>query len=189
MKYTFQFLLLIIIFIISYNNSILSNITTIKSTYDNRYYKVKNDENKYKKVEVLSKINEKVLQLIHIVYNMNEDNEHIKRLYNTYNQDSLSENLDMDYTAYSLNKGQEISICLIDINGNMITDINTILFVVIHELAHIMTIEVGHPPIFWDNMKYLLKVAVDNNIYKYIDYENEPTYYCGIHVNRTPYKK
>ena len=42
---------------------------------------------------------------------------------------------------------------------------NTILFVVIHELAHVMTEEIGHPPIFWENMKYLLEESEKFVIY------------------------
>ena len=187
MEQVVQFLLFIIVFIIAFNNSIFSNIIEVYSEYDNRYYRVKNDEHKHKKIKVLSTINKKILQLIDILKSNND--EHIQRLYNTYNPDNLSENLDIEYTAYSLNKGQEISVCLIDTSGNIITDINTLLFVIIHELAHIMTPEVGHPPIFWKNMEYLLKVASDNGIYQYVDYEKEPVYYCGVLVNRSPYRK
>ena len=56
----------------------------------------------------------------------------------------------------------------------VVIDDNTVLFVVIHELAHIMTHEVGHTPLFWNNMKYLLEVGEKVGIYQPVNYsENQ----------------
>ena len=62
------------------------------------------------------------------------------------------------------------------------------MFVVIHELAHIMTIEIGHTKLFWDNMKYLLEQGKECNIYTPIDYHKYPQIYCGMEINSTPYR-
>ena len=91
------------------------------------------------------------------------------------------------YKAYSLNKGEEIVLCLHDKDGKLIQDKNTMKFVLIHELAHVMTVENGHPPIFWKNMGYLLKEASSIGIYDAIDYSKNPVYYCGVLVDKTPY--
>ena len=40
------------------------------------------------------------------------------------------------------------------------------MFVAIHELAHVMTKSVGHTEEFWTNMKFLLKIAIKEGIYK-----------------------
>ena len=72
-------------------------------------------------------------------------------------------------------------------DGKLITDKNTMKFVLIHELAHIMTVENGHPPIFWKNMGFLLKEANSIGIYDAIDYSKNPVYYCGVLVDKTPY--
>ena len=45
-----------------------------------------------------------------------------------------------------------------------------------------MTKEIGHPPPFWKNFKRLLKKAVDNNLYKKIDYKDNPEKYCGLTI-------
>ena len=50
-----------------------------------------------------------------------------------------------------------------------------------------MTEEIGHPPIFWENMKYLLEESEKVGIYKPINYEKEPEQYCGMEINTTPY--
>lgn len=190
MNYLLLFLVLVIISIMVYNMFIKDkNLIYIKCEYDNIHYLVKNDENKYEKVHILYEINKKVNEIIN---NLKQSdyykNKHIRHLCNTYNPKSLYENIDPEYTSYSLNKGQEIRLCLIDPNNkSVITDVNTILFVVIHELSHIMTPEVGHPPNFWKNMSFLLKFSIDNNIYKYVNYEKYPVLYCGVNVNKTPY--
>ena len=62
------------------------------------------------------------------------------------------------------------------------------MFVLIHELAHIMTKENGHPPIFWKNMGYLLEEAKKVGIYIPVDYSREPVDYCGTLIDKTPYR-
>ena len=65
-------------------------------------------------------------------------------------------------------------------------DMNTIIFVSIHELAHIMSVSTGHTKEFWDNMKYLLKEASKVGIYQIVDYSSDPIEYCGMIINSTP---
>ena len=60
------------------------------------------------------------------------------------------------------------------------------MFVAIHELAHLMTEEIGHPPIFWKHMKSLLKESIDIGIYIPQDFRNNPVKYCGMEINNTP---
>ena len=45
------------------------------------------------------------------------------------------------------------------------------MFVAIHEIAHIMTLSVGHTEEFWNNFKFLLENAVELNIYTPVDYK------------------
>jgi len=66
-------------------------------------------------------------------------------------------------------------------------DINTLTFVAIHELAHIMTLSEGHKQIFWQNFKFLLENAKDANIYKPVDYKKKPQDYCGMSITDNPY--
>ena len=63
---------------------------------------------------------------------------------------------------------------------------NTILFVAIHELAHIMSESKGHTTEFWNNMNYLLKAAINLGIYQEVDYKQNPINYCGMEINNTP---
>ena len=65
-------------------------------------------------------------------------------------------------------------------------DINTMMFVAIHELAHLMTKSIGHTPEFWNNMKYLLKKAIDINLYVKQDFSKKPVNYCGTKITNSP---
>ena len=68
---------------------------------------------------------------------------------------------------------------------NHLVDKNTLLYVTIHELAHIMTKSVGHTKEFWDNFKYLLEEAITNGIYQPKDYQHNPKQYCVIVINNS----
>ena len=50
-----------------------------------------------------------------------------------------------------------------------------------------MTKTIGHGPDFWNNFRFILKVAIENNIYKSVDFNNNPEPYCGIEITDTPY--
>ena len=65
-------------------------------------------------------------------------------------------------------------------------DLNTLTFVAIHELSHIMTKSEGHKQEFWQNFKFLLENAKDAGIYEAKDYKNEPQDYCGMKITDNP---
>jgi hypothetical protein len=115
----------------------------------------------------------------------------IKRLYKNFNPEAFSETTpDAKYTSYSVNKGEKIVFCLRDKKeGETLVKENIMTFVSIHELAHLMTKSVGHEPEFWSNFKLLLKISIDNGLYKNIDFNSTPKPYCGINITDTPLKK
>jgi hypothetical protein len=110
------------------------------------------------------------------------------RLVEGFNPKTISETLPTsELTAYSENKG-EIAFCLNTTKeGNKLIDLNTLTFVALHELSHIMTESVGHKQDFWQNFKYLLQNAKDAGIYDPVDYKKNPQQYCGMNINDNPY--
>ena len=61
------------------------------------------------------------------------------------------------------------------------------MFVSTHEIAHIMTKSIGHTEEFWNNFKYLLKIAtIKLNLYDKVDYSKNPKKYCGMTINSSP---
>lgn len=93
-----------------------------------------------------------------------------------------------DYeAAYSTNK-REISVCVRNKAGQIEHDRETAVFILIHELAHLASDEYGHTPEFWNNFRFLLKVAIeDAKIYRYQRFEDLPVEYCGHRISRSPY--
>jgi len=90
---------------------------------------------------------------------------------------------DEKYTSYTVNKGERIVFCLRFKIINTIHDINTIMYVVIHELAHIGCPEYGHTPLFKEIFKFLLIESSKIGIYTLIDYRKNPQNYCGMEIN------
>jgi predicted metal-dependent hydrolase len=117
--------------------------------------------------------------------------EDIDRLVANFNPDNFSETTpDAKYTSYSVNKGEKIVFCMRDKkDGEELVKENIMTFVAIHELGHLMTKSVGHEPEFWNSFKLLLKVAIDNGIYKNIDFNNTPKDYCGVKITDSPIKQ
>lgn len=193
------FIIILIIFLVCNKLKRENEIQRIKSTIDNRIYIVRKLPDSQMAADKLAEINRKILQLISLLKEINDNKEGndeddkdkslgLSKLIKNYNPDKLSETgLNARYTSYSVNKGEDIYICLRDKETNQFIDNNIIMFVVIHELAHVMTKSIGHTKEFWDNMDYLLHKANEINIYEPHDYGDDPQKYCGITINSTPY--
>jgi hypothetical protein len=92
-------------------------------------------------------------------------------------------------TSYSENKGQKIVVCLRDKTkapNYPLIDENTVMFVMLHEMAHLMTDTIGHTQEFWGNFKRILHDAVKLGIYTSVNYAQKPTPYCGMTITDSP---
>ena len=105
---------------------------------------------------------------------------------NTFVLENIKESWKNESTSYSINKGEQLVFCIRDKLNNSIHDINTLMFVAIHELAHIVTNELQHTKKFWNNMKKLLHRAEDLGLYRYVDYSTNPVEYCGMMIDGSP---
>ena len=129
-------------------------------------------------------------ELVDYVAKKYPDNENVQRMKQKFNPKNISETLPTsEYTAYSENKGEKLAFCLnTEKNENdQLIDGDTLLFVAIHELSHIMTKSIGHKTEFWDNFKFLLKEAKEANIHNPVDYKNNPRQYCSMKIRDNPY--
>jgi hypothetical protein len=86
--------------------------------------------------------------------------------------------------AYSIGK-DSVYVCVRDTAGAL-DDINTCMFILVHELAHLATDDWGHVPEFWTNMKFLLELAEKTGAYKYQDFEAGLVTYCGRPLGGSP---
>ena len=108
-----------------------------------------------------------------------------------FHEDNLSESTpDHKYTSYSVNKGEKIVFCMRKKNQKeTLESENIMMFVALHELSHVMTKSVGHTPEFWDNFRFLLKIAIKLKLYQNVDFNSEPHEYCGTKITDTPLKE
>jgi predicted SprT family Zn-dependent metalloprotease len=116
-----------------------------------------------------------------------------KLLVERYNPQSIMENsMTSPDTSYSENKGEKIVLCLRDkLNppGYPLVDENTVMFVVLHEMAHLMTASLStgkHTPEFWANFRRLLQDAAQMGIYQPVNYSHSPVSYCGMEITDSP---
>lgn len=114
----------------------------------------------------------------------------IRRLVGNFNPDNFTESTpDAKTTSYSINKGEKVVFCLRSKRAEQqLVRKNTMMFVAIHELAHLMTKSVGHEPDFWDNFKFLLVIGIHLKTYKHVNFNKNPEEYCGTEITDTPLK-
>lgn len=154
-----------------------------ESKVDGRKYLVRKLPDRQTAADTLARINKRLQRLVnHLSETFGDRNEGVNRLRANYDPEALSEGgTEIGYTSYSVNKGEKIVLCLRQKDDSMV-DLNTLMYVAIHELGHLMTDEIGHTPKFWDNFRWLLQQAIDIGIYKKINYAKNPQSYCGIEI-------
>lgn len=169
---------IIILYILNLNTSD-KKFHNVKSSINNKSYLIEkttkvNDE---KKANILANIDIKIDILIK---SLSKKSEHRKRLENAYIK--LRERRTTDNIGYTLNKGDTIGLCIKE-------NENALFFVVLHELAHVITPEYGHTPLFWDNFKMLVELAIKKDLYQYKNYNENPITYCNKEISYNPVKK
>lgn len=113
----------------------------------------------------------------------------VSRFVARFQPDVFSENdIQSSDTSYSENKGQRIVVCLRDKTKPPypLVEINTVMFVMLHEMSHLMTETIGHTPEFWENFRRILHDAVKIGIYTPVNYSRQPTPYCGMMITDSP---
>jgi len=175
---------------IYFDNSDSFQLKCIVSTVDGNKYCVRERAKLQAAADLLATVTEKCKKLVAYMGDKYPDQENAQRLVNGFNPKKVMETLPTsDYTAYSENKGEKVAFCLNRTkkeNDNLI-DINTLTFVAIHELSHIMTKSIGHKSEFWENFKILLENAKTAGIHDPIDYKKDPQEYCGMKIHDNPY--
>ena len=183
---SFTILILIIIFIyLIYQYHYYSNIETIVSKVDNRNYDVQIRNDAEEAADLIAQVREKLVLLVNHMFKTFPSNPKVMRLKKNFNPDVLKEGIDNpSYTSYTVNKGEEIILCL-RTDGKLV-NINVLTFVCIHELSHIGNETVGHDDAFWEFFKELLIEAINIGVYIKYDYKKSPIKYCGMMITDSP---
>lgn len=163
------------------------DVTFVKVNNEDTFL-VRNKDDKEEAAKLLSDIKNNLQKIVDkVVEDKEADQEDIDRLKKNFRPKNISESSPGNkYTSYSINKGEKIVFCIRSKVDDKLEDLNTMMFVAIHELAHLMTKSIGHEPEFWNNMKYLLTVGKKIGVYKKQDFKNNPVDYCGTKITNTP---
>jgi len=164
------------------------------SKINNKYYNVRNSDNKELKADLLATLYEKLNVLINSLKTLPNQPESVKRLIKNWNNGiTVKEigNLESD-AAYVINK-KYMSFCLKDFNNINLEVLNLLTYVGIHELSHVMSNETGHGDEFKQNFKFLLGYSknlkyydklLNREVQLYISLNrlNTPNDYCGVSI-------
>jgi hypothetical protein len=189
----FNIVIVIFIIIIAsklYFNSDSFNLRCIISDVNGNKYCVR-DRNKLElAADRLAHVNDNLNKLVNHLSKKYPTKENVQRLVNGYNPKKIYETLPTsEFTAYSENKGEKLAFCL-DTEKNSkgrLIDMNTLMYVALHEVSHIATKSIGHNDEFWNNFKFMITEAKEINIYNPVDYKKEPARYCGMNISDNPY--
>lgn len=158
-----------------------------------RVYLVRGDfANKQQAADLLAHVNAMFVRVIKELKKNHAGGvwrDRILYLANNYNPDVLGEHIptDLNYTSFVRGKGLQIRMCLrTPRDRRVFHDWNTIKFVALHEMCHMMTESMGHEDDFWDSFKFVLQVAGEMGELDLVDYELEPEGYCGISIDHSP---
>ena len=174
-----------------YLNSDSFNLKCVVSRKDGNTYCVRDSTKLQESADLLSEVTERMKTMVAYLRDTHGSDARVKRLVRNFNPKKVVETLPTsEYTAYSENKGQKLAFCLREKKHEMkLIDLNTLTFVALHELSHLMTESVGHEKEFWANFKFMLKNAVECGVYTPVDYNKTPQEYCGMTINDNPLLK
>jgi predicted metal-dependent hydrolase len=170
---------------ILYQYHYYSNIEKIVSKIDNRDYEVQIRDDSQEAADLIAQIRQKLELLVKHLIKTYPNQERTQRMKKNFNPDRIKEGIDdPNYTSYSINKGEQIVLCLR--TNNKLMDLNTMMFVVLHELSHICTESIGHTAEFWTNFKWILEEAINIGVYKKQDFKLNNVEYCGMTITDSP---
>lgn len=178
------YILLISIILLLFYNIFKTDLIKVRSI-NNKYYYTQNVKplEASKILILLEKFTKKLSYYIIKEYPNNiyitnklKKNIIIKEIPNKYN----------NYISYIQNK-HIIYICLRKDKYTFENNINELYYILMHEIAHLITKKYGHHNEYWDNYKLLLNTAIKNNLYIYKNYSKNPINICyNKIINSTP---
>lgn len=176
-------------------NSIIggNNFATalVTSNIDGKQYKVRDMPDKQEAANLMARLRIRLMKITDALEKKYPDKAQVKHLVKNFRSDPsrfIEATPDSEHTSYSINKGEQIYMCLRQREGpnESLVNENVMTFVSLHELAHVCTESIGHGPDFWNNFGWLLKEAEALGLYQYTDFQAHPVSYCGVYITDSP---
>jgi hypothetical protein len=165
--------------------------TSVTSTIDGKSYKVRDMPDKQQAADLMATIRIKLSKLCDELEKKYPDKKQVKQMVSNFRSDPsrfIESTPDEEHTSSTINKGESIHMCLRERDGpdESLVNENVMMFVALHEMAHICTESIGHGPDFWNNFGWLIKEAEALNLYRYTDFSAHPVSYCGVYITDSP---
>ena len=165
-------------------------VALTKSNVDGEMYLVRNLPDKQDAADRLARVRGRLLKLREYLKKKYYDKKFVKQMIDNFDCSAqrFSESTpDAQYTSYSVNKGEQIFMCLRqrDTQERLVQE-NIIVFVALHEMSHVGTSSIGHTPEFWNHFAWLLQQAEATGVYEYTNFAAHPVEYCGVHITDSP---
>lgn len=165
-------------------------IVNVKSNVDGKEYRVRDLPDKQYAADMLAKLRINLGTLMDSLVQTFPHKKQVQRLQQNFRADPsrfYESTPDAEHTSYSVNKGESVHFCLRQRDGSdRLVDSNVMMFVALHEMAHMITESVGHEPEFWNNFGWLLREAESRQLYKPTDFKSQPVMYCGVQITDSP---
>ena len=190
MKNYILLLFIICLVIVSLQFEVESFVSKMKSSSNNKKYLVQDYNNKQMAADMMGQLETNISTFVNYLKKKYPDDARIKRLVNNLEETAYEEAPHEEgESTYTINKGELMKICLREKKEKKpIHNVNTLMFVVIHELGHVCSKSIGHTDEWMTNFRFLLREAKNANIdYEPIDYSKHNMNYCGVEVTHNPF--
>jgi hypothetical protein len=178
----------------------LRNTRLLTSDVDGYAYKVHPAHGGYEAADALAQINARVVELLRSLRQRYIRDPRGKaypqrvaatqRLLGLYNPDNLAENSPQDPTgdtSYTIDKGAIVALCLRTKDGkSTLHEMNTLMFVALHELTHVAVEVYDHPTEFWQAFRWIIAEAELAGIYEVQDFGKHNVIFCGTNIDYQP---
>jgi len=137
---------------------------------------------------LMDKVDKNIQKLIIHLSRKYPDDERAYLLRKNYEKNNIYEispNNITGQTSFLRNKSILV-LCMRRKDNGQLHDQNTMMYVILHELAHMVNTEWGHEQDFWDKFHFLLQEAADIGVYVPEDYSKKPVKYCGLDIKYSP---
>ncbi|ARF09276.1 hypothetical protein Catovirus_2_225 [Catovirus CTV1] len=167
------------------------DVVYVKSDIDGESYLVRDLPDKQSTANMLAKIRKNMFTLNdYLVQNKSSFPAYtqcIDLLNSKIKNSVIMENgEDNVYTSYSVNKGEQIVFCLRSkTTKDKIHDLNLMMYVVLHEMAHVGCQSIGHTDEFKMIFAFYTEQAIKIGLYKKIDFHNNNKEYCGMTITES----
>ena len=157
--------------------------TTIRSSVNGKPYRVIDYGDPVAAADMLAILETRARAFIKAAAAEYPEDATIKRI-QKYWKGTISEIPQTETIAYALGK-KELFMCVRDSAGTVQNE-HDLLFVLLHELSHIMNDTYGHDQKFWDQFTKVLEMANKLGFLPYENYDEKSVTVCGKQITANP---